>query len=136
MEVGWWKRKEEETKCGPSHRAWIHAGAPDQLGGEGGGPSLAAAAPLHPSSSPSTHPFHAPRLQIDGINLFGLLSILSIPICLPAALVMEGASPPAGSSSNRRPRASGSPPGLPLAPADCGHSKGAGCVHSKGASDL
>lgn len=28
--------------------------------------------------------------KIDGINLFGLLSILSIPICLPAALFMEG----------------------------------------------
>lgn len=34
-----------------------------------------------------------PGLQLDGINLFAILSIISIFYCLPCALVLEGGCP-------------------------------------------
>ena len=39
---------------------------------------------------PHTAPSPAPSLQLDGINLFAILSIISIFYCLPCALVVEG----------------------------------------------
>ena len=44
-----------------------------------------------PGNATRCAPLALPRPQVDGINLFALLSILSIAYCLPAALYFEGA---------------------------------------------
>lgn len=49
---------------------------------------MPAPAPAHPPTQLPTHP--PARPQLDGINLFAILSIISIFYCLPAALVLEG----------------------------------------------